>query len=111
MSPQESPESEGQPALGVHSEVVRLERVILHRPGLEHNRLTPTNYRELLFDDVMWVKRARQEHDAFADALEERGVEVLYLHTLLAETVSTDAVREDILAATVRHDDLGDRLG
>ena len=59
--------------LGVDSEVGVLRRVILHRPGLELQRLTPSNKDELLFDDVLWVKRARQEHDAFADTLAERG--------------------------------------
>ena len=67
----------------VGSEVGRLRRVMLHRPDLELKRLTPRNKDELLFDDVLWVKRARQEHDAFADALADRGVEVLYLHELL----------------------------
>ena len=57
----------------------RAAAVLLHRPGIELKRLTPTNKDDLLFDDVLWVKRARQEHDAFADALVERGVEVLYL--------------------------------
>ena len=56
-----------------------LRRVILHRPDLELKRLTPHNKDALLFDDVLWVRRARQEHDAFADALADRGVEVLYL--------------------------------
>ena len=53
--------------------------MLLHRPDAELKRLTPRNKDALLFDDVLWVKRARQEHDAFADALAERGVEVLYL--------------------------------
>ena len=61
---------------------------MLHRPGNELKRLTPTNKDDLLFDDVLWVKRARQEHDAFADTLVERGVEVLYLNELLIETLS-----------------------
>ena len=51
--------------------------MLVHRPGHELERLTPRNKDDLLFDDVLWVKRARQEHDAFADALAERGVEVL----------------------------------
>ena len=63
----------------VDSEVGRLRQVILHRPDLELKRLTPTNKDAYLFDDVLWVKRARQEHDAFADTLAERGVEVLSL--------------------------------
>ena len=63
--------------LAVDSEVGTLRRVLLHRPGLELQRLTPRNKDALLFDDVLWVRRARQEHDAFADALADRGVEVL----------------------------------
>jgi len=62
-------------ALGVHSEVGRLHRVMVHRPGLEHTRLTPSNAEELLFDDVLWVKQAKNEHDAFCEAMRERGVE------------------------------------
>ena len=55
--------------LHVDSEVGRLRSVLLHRPDLELRRLTPSNCHDLLFDDVLWVKRARQEHDAFADTL------------------------------------------
>src|SRR4051794_25502757 len=77
----------------VGSEVGTLRRVLLHRPDAELKRLTPRNKDELLFDDVLWVKRARQEHDAFADALAERGVEVLYLERLLAETLEQPAAR------------------
>ena len=69
-----------------------LRRVILHRPDLELKRLTPRNKDALLFDDVLWVRRARQEHDAFADALADRGVEVLYLEALLADVLA-DAAR------------------
>src|SRR5215831_15668379 len=58
-------------ALGVHSEVGRLRKVMVHRPGLEHTRLTPSNAAELLFDDVLWVARAKQEHDAFAGVMRE----------------------------------------
>ena len=58
----------------VASETGRLRRVILHRPDLELKRLTPSNKDELLFDDVLWVRRARAEHDGFADVLRDRGV-------------------------------------
>ncbi|MFI1972112.1 arginine deiminase [Streptomyces cinnamoneus] len=77
----------------VDSEAGRLRQVILHRPDLELKRLTPTNKDELLFDDVLWVKRAREEHDAFADALRDRGVTVHYLTDLLTETLSRPAAR------------------
>ena len=71
-------------ALGTHSEVGKLRTVMVHRPDLAHERLSPTNCHELLFDDVIWVRRARQEYDAFVDLMRERGVEVLLLHELLA---------------------------
>jgi arginine deiminase len=84
-------------AVGVHSEVGRLHRVLLHRPGAELNRLTPRNKDALLFDEVLWARRARQEHDAFADLLAERDVEVLYLHELLAGALDDDAARDAVL--------------
>ena len=73
--------------LGVHSEVGKLRTVMVHRPDLELKRLTPANHDELLFDDVLWVRRARQQHDAFVDLIRERGTEVLYLEELLAEAL------------------------
>ena len=94
----------------VDSEVGTLRRVLLHRPDLELRRLTPRNAEDLLFDDVLWVKRARQEHDVFADTLREQGVEVLYLAELLAETVKDDVARQWVLERDVRPDDLGDDL-
>src|SRR5436190_15600308 len=81
----------------VDSEAGRLRRVIIHRPDLELKRLTPNNHDDLLFDDVLWVRRARQQHDMFADLLRDRGVEVLYLETLLAETLAQADARKWIL--------------
>jgi arginine deiminase len=95
------------PSFQVDSEVGVLRRVLLHRPDLELRRLTPTNCASLLFDDVLWVKRARQEHDAFADTLRERGVEVLYVGELLAETVKDDAARRWLLDRVITEADLG----
>ena len=80
-------------ALGTHSEVGKLRTVMVHRPDLAHERLSPTNCHELLFDDVIWVRRARQEHDAFVDLMRERGVEVLLLHELLARDARGHARR------------------
>jgi len=97
--------------LHVGSEVGRLRRVILHRPDLELKRLTPRNKDELLFDDVLWVRRARQEHDAFADTLVDRGVEVLYLHELLGETLDIPAARDLVLERTTDQAALGPSLG
>src|SRR3954468_4179181 len=94
----------------VGSEVGTLKRVVLHRPDLELRRLTPSNCEELLFDDVLWAKRARQEHDAFADTLTERGVEVLLLHDLLAEALDLPAARREVLQATEQQAGLGPML-
>jgi len=81
----------------VDSEVGRLRQVILHRPGLELKRLTPDNAADLLFDDVLWVSRAQDEHDAFAGALRSRGVVVHYYGDLLTQTLDIPAAREYIL--------------
>jgi arginine deiminase len=81
-------------ALGVHSEVGRLRKVMVHRPGLEHTRLTPSNAEELLFDDVLWVARAKAEHAAFCDVMRERGVEVYQAEQLLAEALDEPGVRD-----------------
>jgi arginine deiminase len=90
------------PVLSVSSEVGTLKTVIVHRPDLAHERLSPTNCHELLFDDVIWVRRARQEHDAFVDLMRERGVEVLLFHDLLAETLDQADARDWILTRRVR---------
>jgi arginine deiminase len=97
--------------LYVGSEVGRLRRVVLHRPGLELKRLTPANKDELLFDDVLWVGRARQEHDAFADALTEQGVHVLYLHELLADALEVVEARATAVERTLDAARLGPGLG
>ncbi|MES2170019.1 MAG: arginine deiminase [Actinomycetota bacterium] len=83
--------------LGVHSEVGRLRKVIVHRPGLELARLTPQNREELLFDDVLWPSKARSEHDGFADAMESRGIEVFHFDTLLSETLEQAPARDFVL--------------
>ena len=81
----------------VESEVGTLRKVIVHRPGLEHTRLTPTNAEELLFDDVIWVKRAKEEHDAFVSVMRDRGVEVLYVEQLLADVLGLPEARDWVL--------------
>ena len=80
--------------LGVHSEVGRLRRVMVHRPGLEHSRLTPSNAEELLFDDVLWVARAKAEHDMFAEVMRDRGVEVFLTEQMLTEALAQPGVRD-----------------
>ena len=91
----------------VSSEVGKLRTVLLHRPDLELRRLTPSNCEDRLFDDVLWVKRARQEHDVFADTLRDRGVEVLLVGDLLAETVKDDLARRWLLDRVVDERDHG----
>ena len=78
----------------VDSEVGQLRQVILHRPGLELTRLTPQNVDDLLFDDVMWAQRAREEHDAFAEKLRQKGVKVYLFHDLLAQAIDQPGGRE-----------------
>jgi arginine deiminase len=93
--------------LGATSEVGTLRTVLLHRPGPELSRLTPRNNDQLLFDGVPWVARAQEEHDAFAEALRARGVEVLYLDRLLTEVLAFPAARAELIAAAVDDPRLG----
>ncbi|MEV6424860.1 arginine deiminase [Streptomyces sp. NPDC051662] len=81
----------------VDSEAGRLRRVILHRPDLELKRLTPGNKDTLLFDDVLWVRRAQEEHDAFAALLRDRGVRVHLFGDLLRESLDLPAARRLVL--------------
>jgi arginine deiminase len=81
----------------VDSEVGTLRKVLVHRPGLEHSRLTPSNAEELLFDDVIWVKRAKEEHDAFCGVMRDRGVEVFYAEELLAQVLENTEARDWVL--------------
>ncbi len=94
-SPLEDEPAPGE--LGVGSEVGTLRTVMLHRPDLELKRLTPSTARELLFDGVLWVERARREHDAFAAALADRGVSIVYLGDLLADVLDQQDVRAELL--------------
>ncbi|MDA3921598.1 MAG: arginine deiminase [Salinisphaera sp.] len=96
--------------LGTQSEVGTLRRVLVHRPDLSLRRLTPGNREALLFDDVLWVKRAREEHDVFVDSLRERGVEVLYLQELLAETLAIHEARHWLLERAITPGNLGSTL-
>ncbi|MGW3106500.1 arginine deiminase [Streptomyces sp. NPDC001100] len=81
----------------VDSEVGRLRQVILHRPGLELSRLTPRNVDALLFDDILWAKRAREEHDAFAQVLRDHGARVHYFADLLAQALDVPEARDWLL--------------
>lgn len=97
-------------ALGVDSEVGTLRAVILHRPGPELQRLTPRNNDALLFDGLPWVSRAQEEHDAFAELLRSRGVEVMLLADLLTEALASGAARMHGIAAAVDARRLGHPL-
>src|ERR1044071_7066070 len=80
--------------LGAYSEVGKLRRVMVPRPGLEHSRLTPSNAEELLFDDVLWVSRAKAEHDMFCEVMRERGAAVFQAEELLAEALVKPDVKD-----------------
>ena len=86
-----------EPRVGVWSEAGRLRRVLVCAPGLAHQRLTPANCDELLFDDVIWVQQARRDHFDFVAKMEERDVEVLELHDLLAEVLDQPDARAWLL--------------
>ena len=85
------------PQFGVHSEVGKLRKVLVHRPGLSLQRLTPSNCADLLFDDVLWVERAQVEHDQFVEVMRNRGVEVFYVMDLLSETLQTSEEAKRLL--------------
>ncbi|MEZ9522602.1 arginine deiminase [Enterovibrio norvegicus] len=93
--------------LYVGSEVGKLKRVMLHRPERALNHLTPSNYKDLLFDDVLAVERAGEEHDEFAKTLRGEGVEVLLLHDLLAETLAIPEAKNWLLDMQVGEYRLG----
>lgn len=82
---------------GVHSEVGRLRKVLVCAPGLAHRRLTPSNNHDLLFDDVMWVENAQRDHADFVNKMTQRGVEVVELHDLLAQTLRNETARDWLL--------------
>ncbi|MEU6860364.1 arginine deiminase [Glycomyces sp. NPDC046736] len=94
-------------AYGVHSEVGRLRKVLVCRPGLAHRRLTPTNAEGLLFDDVMWVENAQRDHADFVNKMRTRGIEVVELHDLLAATMSDPAARSWLLDRKITANEVG----
>jgi arginine deiminase len=95
----------------VDSEVGKLRTVLVHRPDLSLQRLTPANCHELLFDDVIWVRKAREEHDIFCDLMRERGVEVLLLHDLLRECMDLQPARSWLLTERLKPEVYGSWLG
>ena len=92
---------------GVHSEAGKLHKVMVCSPGLAHQRLTPTNCDELLFDDMLWVNQAKRDHFDFITKMRERGVEVLEMHNLLTETVSNPEALKWILDRKITANQVG----
>ena len=92
---------------GVHSEVGKLRTVMVCRPGLAHQRLTPGNCRDLLFDDVLWVQEAQKDHYDFVLKMQQRGVEVLELHDLLTQTLGIPEARAWVLDRRITANSVG----
>jgi arginine deiminase len=84
-------------SFGVHSEVGKLHKVMVCAPGRAHQRLTPSNCDQLLFDDVLWVDNAKRDHFDFMQKMRDRGIDVVEMHSLLAETVAIPEARKWIL--------------
>ncbi|MBV9204760.1 MAG: arginine deiminase [Actinobacteria bacterium] len=92
---------------GVHSEVGQLRKVLVCAPGLAHERLTPTNCDDLLFDDVLWVQNARRDHFDFMSKMRDRGVEVVELHNVLTETLANPDARAWLLDRKITVNEVG----
>ena len=92
---------------GVHSEVGKLRKVLVCSPGLAHERLTPTNCDDLLFDDVLWVQNARRDHFDFMDKMRDRDVEVVELHNLLTETITNEEAKGWLLDRKIVANEVG----
>src|SRR3954447_12859082 len=99
-------ETDTSTTFGANSEVGTLRTVMVHRPDLAHERLSPSNCHELLFDDVIWVRRARQEFDAFVDLMREYGTEVLLFHDLLTTTLEDPEARDWLLSRRLRPEEV-----
>lgn len=95
---------------GIHNtcEIGRLKKVLLHRPGKELENLMPDYLERLLFDDIPYLKEAQREHDAFADCLRQNGAEVLYLTDLVAESLTDNDVRNELLRQYLNEADIQD---
>src|SRR5215813_2807087 len=97
-------------SLGVHSEVGQLRKVLVCAPGLAHARLTPTNCDALLFDDVLWVENAKRDHFDFIANMRDRGVEVVEMHDLLADTLNNPEAKKWILDQQITPNEVGVEL-
>jgi arginine deiminase len=96
-----------KPGYGVYSEVGELRRVLVCAPGLAHERLTPSNCDDLLFDDVLWVQNAQRDHFDFMTKMRERGVEVIELHNLLTETLAIAGAKAWLLDRKITANEVG----
>jgi len=103
MTDQSSPSA----SYGVHSEVGTLRKVLVCAPGLAHRRLTPSNSDELLFDDVLWVENAQRDHADFVNKMRGRGVDVVELHDLLAETMAMPEAKSWLLDRKIVANEVG----
>ncbi|WP_125605368.1 arginine deiminase [Lapidilactobacillus bayanensis] len=92
---------------GVYSEVGQLRRVLVCAPGLAHERLTPSNSHDLLFDDLPWVEQAQRDHHEFVAEMTTRGIEVLELHALLAETLAVPNAKDWLLDRKITANEVG----
>src|SRR5262249_43809561 len=101
------PKARAAETLGVHSEVGKLRVVLVCRPGLAHQRLTPGNRAELLFDDIPWVQEAQRDHFDFVLKMRDRGVEVIDLHELLTETLAIPEAKAWVLDRRITANDVG----
>jgi arginine deiminase len=99
--------NQGTVSYGVHSEVGKLRKVMVCSPGLAHSRLTPTNCDDLLFDDVLWVEMAKRDHADFILKMRDRGVEVIEMHEMLAETLEIPEAKKWILDQQIVPNEVG----
>jgi len=88
-------------AIHVNSEIGRLKKVMLHKPSRELENLMPEYLERLLFDDIPYLKIAQEEHDSFADILRKNGVEVVYLLDLVTEAITSNDVKEQLIAELI----------
>mgnify|MGYP003291559847 FL=1 len=86
-----------QPAIHVTSEIGRLKKVMLHRPGEELENLMPEYLERLLFDDIPYLHIAREEHDKFAEILRQNNVEVVYLTDLVEQSIVNADVKDQLI--------------
>ena len=89
------------PAINVNSEIGKLKKVMLHRPGKELENLMPEYLDRLLFDDIPYLRIAQEEHNSFADILRQNDVEVVYLSDLVEESIINQDVRDQLIAELI----------